>query len=108
MMEIPEEIERELKRRGGIADLLDRVKDESVGEKCRTYKALSSKLRLKILALLNEQDLCVCLLKDLLDIQDSKLSYHLSVLKEQDLIDGTRRANFMIYSITDKGRKYTP
>ncbi len=107
-MEIPEDIERELERRGGIAKLLDRLREKEIEDSCRLYKALSSDLRLKILSLLGEQDLCVCLLKDILGIQDSKLSYHLSILKDQGLIEGKRDANFMIYRITEKGKKFVP
>ncbi|GAB6284454.1 MAG: hypothetical protein STSR0009_06540 [Methanoregula sp.] len=35
----------------------------------------------------------------------SKLSYHLTILKECDLIAGEYHGNWIIYSITDRGRK---
>lgn len=107
-MEIPEEVERGLEARGGIADLMRKLEDKSIQDQSQIYKALSNQLRLKILALLDEQDLCVCLLKEMLDIEDSKLSYHLSVLKEEGLIEGERDANYVIYRIKEKGKKYAP
>ena len=107
-MEIPEEVERGLEARGGIADLMRKLEDKSIQDQSQIYKALSNQLRLKILALLDEQDLCVCLLKEMLDIEDSKLSYHLSVLKEEGLIEGERDANYVIYRIKGKGKKYAP
>lgn len=105
-MEIPDEVEKELKTRGGIEGLVKNIDEKLIGEESRVYKALSDPIRLKILNLLNEQDLCVCLLKEILDIADSKLSYHLSILKDRGLIEGEREANFVIYNITDKGRRY--
>ncbi len=106
--EIPNDVEQDLEDGGGIDELLKKIEDEEIEEESQIYKALSNKLRLKILALLNEQDLCVCLLKDMLEIKDSKLSYHLSVLKEEDLIEGERDANFVIYRIKEKGKRYAP
>ncbi|MGM0510735.1 MAG: ArsR/SmtB family transcription factor [Thermoplasmatota archaeon] len=105
-MEIPDDVEKELENRGGIDELVKNIDEELIGEESQIYKALSDPKRLKILTLLNEQDLCVCLLKDILDIADSKLSYHLSILKDRKLIEGERDANFVIYNITDKGKKY--
>ncbi len=106
--EIPDEIEQNLDKRGGTAKLLKNIENKNIQEKVRINKALSNRIRLKILALLNQQDLCVCLLKEMLDIEDSKLSYHLSVLKDERLIEGERDANFVIYRIKEKGKKYAP
>jgi ArsR family transcriptional regulator len=39
-------------------------------------------------------------------IADSKLSYHLTVLRESGLIEGEYQGNWIIYSLTDIGRKY--
>jgi len=108
MMEIPDEIEEELEERGGLTKLLEKLNNLDIERKSKVHKALSNQVRLKILALLKEQDLCVCVLKEILDIKDSKLSYHLSVLKEEDLIVGERDANFMIYRLTEKGDKFAP
>ncbi|MFP4051965.1 MAG: ArsR/SmtB family transcription factor [Thermoplasmata archaeon] len=105
-MEIPDEVEDELEDKGGIMELVNRVDDGKIKQKSDVYKAISTPLRLKILTLLAQQKLCVCLLKDILDISDSKLSYHLSVLKKVGLIEGERKANFVIYRITEKGRRY--
>ena len=107
-MEIPEDLKRDLEHKGGFKGLIDRVEDEYILEQSRIHKALSNPIRLKILALLDEQDLCVCLLKKILDIKDSKLSYHLSVLKKEDLIEGERDANFVIYRIKEKGKTCAP
>ena len=105
-MDIPEDVEKELEERGGIAKLIKIIKEYPVEKETDIHKALSDEIRLKILLLLNQQSLCVCLLKDILDIADSKLSYHLSILKNEGFIEGGRKANFVVYEITDKGRRY--
>ncbi|MEF8874884.1 MAG: metalloregulator ArsR/SmtB family transcription factor [Candidatus Thermoplasmatota archaeon] len=105
-LDIPEEIEDELEQTGGIMELMKDIDDDKIEDQSEIYKALSKPLRLKILTLLAQQDLCVCLLKEMLDIADSKLSYHLSILKDVGLIDGEREANFVIYRITEKGERF--
>ncbi len=107
-MEVPDEIEEELEERGGLTQLLKKMENLDIEDRSKIHKALSNQVRLRILALLDEQDLCVCLLKEILDIKDSKLSYHLSVLKDEGLIEGDREANFMIYRLTEKGDKFAP
>ena len=52
------------------------------------------------------QPLCVCVIKEVVKIADSKLSYHLSILKEQDFIAGEQQGNWIIYSITDHGARH--
>jgi len=51
------------------------------------------------------QPLCVCIIKAVVNIADSKLSYHLNILKEQDFISGEQQGNWIIYSITNRGRQ---
>jgi ArsR family transcriptional regulator len=60
-------------------------------------------LCLKILAMLAVQPLCVCVIKAVLGIADSKLSYHLSVLKKTGLITGEAQGNWIIYRLTADG-----
>jgi len=38
-------------------------------------------------------------------IKYSKLSYHLKLLKEAGLVDSKKDKNFLIYRLTDLGRK---
>lgn len=54
--------------------------------------------------MLSFQPLCVCVIKEVLGIADSKLSYHLGVLKKAGLITGESEANWIIYSLTEAGR----
>ena len=63
------------------------------------FQALSEPLRLKILELLRSQELCVCDLCDLLHTPQSKLSFHLKVLKDAELVQARQSGRWMYYSI---------
>jgi ArsR family transcriptional regulator len=70
-----------------------------------TFHALSDPVRITILHLLAVQPLCVCVIKECIGIADSKLSYHLTIMKKADLIEGKQEGNWIIYHLTDLGMK---
>ncbi len=89
-------------------ETLEKVKelaDEDVRDITSTLQILSYPVRLKILKALGVEDLCVCVLVEIMGHQHSALSYHLKKLKEADLVDSNRDGNFLIYHLTDKGKK---
>lgn len=63
------------------------------------FHALSDSLRLKIVELLQKQELCVCDLCDRLDVSQSKLSFHLKTLKEAGLIIPRQSGRWVYYSL---------
>ena len=63
------------------------------------FKALSDPLRLKVLDLLRQQELCVCDLCDRLEVRQSKLSFHLKVLKEAQLLRSRQEGKWVYYSL---------
>ncbi|CCI14582.1 MAG: helix-turn-helix transcriptional regulator [Microcystis sp. M015S2] len=63
------------------------------------FQALSDPLRLQILQLLRHQELCVCELRDHLDIAQSKLSFHLKTLKEANLVRSRQEGRWIYYSL---------
>jgi ArsR family transcriptional regulator len=63
------------------------------------FQALSDPLRLQILQLLRHQELCVCELRDHLDIAQSKLSFHLKALKEANLVRSRQEGRWIYYSL---------
>jgi len=104
--ELPDAIQKELDKRGGMEGLLTRIPDHAALEAgSRLHQALADPIRLTILSALLVQPLCVCVIKEVVKIADSKLSYHLSVLKEQDFIAGSQQGNWIIYTLTDRGRR---
>ncbi|MEG3437725.1 metalloregulator ArsR/SmtB family transcription factor [Pannus brasiliensis CCIBt3594] len=66
------------------------------------FHALSDPLRLKILDLLRDRELCVCDLRDRLDIAQSKLSFHLKTLKEANLVRSRQEGRWIYYSLNLK------
>jgi len=63
------------------------------------FKALSEPLRVQIIELLRNREMCVCDLCDRLDIAQSKLSFHLKTLRESGLISGRQEGRWMYYSL---------
>lgn len=104
---LPEEIKESLEKYGGVEGLLKMIPTEAdilAGQ--AVHRALADQSRLKILALLKIQPLCVCVIKAALCMADSRLSYHLSVMKKAGLIRGEQQGNWIIYSLTDEGEKW--
>ncbi|MEG4286778.1 metalloregulator ArsR/SmtB family transcription factor [Microcoleus sp. A006_D1] len=63
------------------------------------FHALSDPLRIQILELLREQELCVCDLCDRLGVPQSKLSFHLKTLKEAALVRSRQEGRWIYYSL---------
>jgi len=104
---LPPEVEESLCRCGGIAGLVEQLPgDATLERESGVHRALADPLRLKILAMLAVQPLCVCVIKAVLGIADSKLSYHLSVLKKVGLIVGEAQGNWIIYRLTADGETW--
>jgi ArsR family transcriptional regulator, arsenate/arsenite/antimonite-responsive transcriptional repressor len=64
-----------------------------------SFHALSDPLRLQVIDLLLEQELCVCDLCDILAVTQSKLSFHLKVLKDAQLVQVRQQGRWMYYSL---------
>ncbi|WP_342679696.1 metalloregulator ArsR/SmtB family transcription factor [Methanofollis sp. UBA420] len=106
-MPIPEPVEGDLARVGGIEGLTRLLPDgETLALRSQQFHALSDPVRLKILLLLAVQPLCVCVIREVVAVADSRLSYHLNVLKKAGLIAGESRGNWIIYSLTAEGEKF--
>ncbi len=63
------------------------------------FPALSEPLRVQVLDLLREQELCVCDLCEVLKVTQSKLSFHLKVLKEAQLVQARQEGRWIYYSL---------
>ena len=63
------------------------------------FHALSDATRLEILAMLRGGERCVCDLQDGLDAAQSRLSFHLRVLREAGLVTGRREGRWSYYRI---------
>jgi ArsR family transcriptional regulator, arsenate/arsenite/antimonite-responsive transcriptional repressor len=65
----------------------------------RLFHALSDETRLSILECLRSCERCVCELTDHLDAAQSRLSFHLRVLKEAGLVTDRREGRWMYYNL---------
>lgn len=63
------------------------------------FHALSDETRLAILEMLRDGERCVCELQDELDAAQSRLSFHLRVLREAGLVMDRREGRWSYYSI---------
>lgn len=63
------------------------------------FHALSDPLRLHIIDLLREQELCVCDLCDRLGVSQSKLSFHLKTLKTAELLSSRQQGRWIYYRL---------
>ncbi len=79
----------------------DRLPPAPISEKLVSagFHALSDPLRIQILELLREQELCVCDLCDRLGVNQSKLSFHLKTLKEAGLVRSRQEGRWIYYSL---------
>ena len=106
MAEIPEPIRKQCEDKGGIDGITARLPEPRIiRQRAKMFQALGEPMRLKILFSLSTQPLCACLIREILDISDSKLSYHLTVLKKAGLILGEKRGQWIIYRLTEEGEK---
>ncbi len=65
----------------------------------RLFHALSDETRLGILAMLGEGERCVCDLQADLDAAQSRLSFHLKVLKEAGLVTDRKEGRWSYYAL---------
>src|SRR5712671_3301758 len=65
----------------------------------RWFHALSDETRLQIVEMLSHGERCVCELQDVLDAAQSRLSFHLKVLKESGLVTDRREGRWMYYAL---------
>lgn len=64
------------------------------------FHALSDPIRVRVLELLRSQELCVCDLCEQMDnISQSKLSFHLKILKEAELIQPRQEGRWIYYRL---------
>ena len=90
----PEGVANNLDSIGGFESLKARLPpEESIERITFNHKAIADPIRVKILWSLSFCDLCPCVLKEILDLADSKLSYHLSILENAGHIQCRKEKN---------------
>ena len=104
-LQVPQIVTESLKKAGGIAKVRSTIPQTSrVSTMSAVFQSLSDPARLSVLYALSMTPLCVCILKSMVKIADSKLSYHLDNLRLAGLISRQREGKFIVYTITELGR----
>jgi ArsR family transcriptional regulator len=103
-VDYPEEVKESIDEIGGLDRIKNAINSEQINQEVKLHRILSDKTRLTILKAIRQCDLCPCVIKVLIKISDSRLSYHLMVLEEAGLISYYKKKNWKIYKITEKGR----
>ena len=66
------------------------------------FKALAHPTRIQIVKLLRNGEMCVCDILPNLDSEQSNTSQHLTVLKNQGIVESRKDGSKVIYSIKNK------
>ena len=77
-------------------------------ELTEALKALADPNRLRILQLLGDRTLCVCDLEELLKLNQSNLSRHLSKLRQAGLVSSQKKGLFIYYTRKTLPEPYGP
>jgi DNA-binding transcriptional ArsR family regulator len=72
-----------------------------LGKAVLRTKALAHPIRLRLLALLREGELCVCQMTALLRLAPSTVSAHLAGLKRAGLLSETKSGKWVLYRLAD-------
>ena len=71
----------------------------STARAAQLFHALSDEARLEIIQILLDGEHCVCDLQTHLDVAQSRLSYHLKVLKDAGLVSDRREGRWSYYTL---------
>lgn len=74
---------------------------------CEKFKALSDPIRLEILDELTKGELSAGDIANKFSLSHSKVSYHLSILKNVNMVSERKYKNFIYYTLNLKGVKDT-
>jgi ArsR family transcriptional regulator, arsenate/arsenite/antimonite-responsive transcriptional repressor len=76
-----------------------RTPDIELTQAARLFHALSDETRLAVLEMLRGGERCVCELQDALGAAQSRLSFHLKVLKAAGLVTDRREGRWAYYAL---------
>ena len=88
-----------------IKSVPNRTEEEQLDFYEQMFSALADKIRLKILHSIRQSDtksLCVCDLEELLELKQSKLSYHLKKLVDANILISEKYSTWNYYKINER------
>lgn len=66
------------------------------------FKALSEESRLRIIAILMEEEMCVCDIEESLNLTQSNASRHLTVLRNCGILESNKKAQWNYFTVSSK------
>jgi len=82
-----------------ITDLIEQ--QEHIETAARALKAISHPLRLKILCVVADQEVCVQDIVDAVGTSQSNISQHLAILRDKGVLQTRKEANRVFYRVAD-------
>jgi ArsR family transcriptional regulator len=79
--------------------LMVAASDRNLDTAIAKFKALADPIRMQVIELLRQQEMCVCDLCDQLGVAQSKLSFHLKTLREAGLLNSRQQGRWIYYSL---------
>ena len=79
----------------------EKLSQERIVELSKIFKALGDPTRLKIIHSLSKEELCVCDIAELLEMNQSAISHQLRVLRNLRLVKYRKEGKSAIYSLDD-------
>ncbi len=76
------------------------LESRTLEERATLFSALGDPIRLQVLDALTGGLKCVCELQETLDVAPNLLSYHLRILREAGLVEGSKRGRWVDYRLT--------
>ena len=70
----------------------------------KLFKALSDPNRIRIVKMLEAGELCVCEVREVLDLSNSTVSKHLSILRDADLILDAKDGKWVNYRLNERSK----
>jgi len=83
-----------------FAELID--KREHIETAARALKAISHPLRLNILCVIGDQEVCVQQIVDAVGTSQSNISQHLAILRDKGVLQTRKDANRVFYRVADQ------
>ena len=86
----------------GISNMDDSSNDETLYQLADLFKVFGDPTRIRILAILSKQELCVQDIADALSMTQSAISHQLRILKQSALVKFRREGKTIFYSLLDE------
>ena len=75
-------------------------------DEVRVFKALSDPNRIRILKMMLERELCLCEVREVLNLSNSTVSKHLSILRDAGLVLDSKNGKWVNFRINDKADQH--